>query len=198
MLGARGCGIAEEQGIDPRQVDIWMGTLSKTLSASGGYIAGSRALVELIKYTCGGFVYSVGLSPPVAAASLAAIEVMQKSTWRLRKLRHNGRLFIAGAKARGLDVAGSIGAAIIPVLVGNSPHAVALSQRLLARGYNVPPAIFPGVPENQARLRFFITSRHNRQQIEGVLDATAAELDEVRRSPSFVKMVSEHLKKSPG
>lgn len=198
VLGARGGGIAEEQGVDPRQVDIWMGTLSKTLSAAGGYIAGSRALIELIKYSCGGFVYSVGLSPPVAAASLAAIEIMQKSTWRLRKLRHNGRLFLTGAKARGLDVGSSIGASIVPVLVGNSPHAVVLSQRLLARGYNVPPAIFPGVPENQARLRFFITSRHNRQHIEGVLDATAAELAEIRQGPSFVKMVSEHFKQSPG
>jgi 7-keto-8-aminopelargonate synthetase-like enzyme len=84
------------------------------------------------------------------------------------------------------------------VLVGNSPHAVVLSQRLLARGYNVPPAIFPGVPENQARLRFFINSRHNRQQIEGVLDATAAELVEIRQGPSFVKMVSEQFKQSPG
>jgi 8-amino-7-oxononanoate synthase len=197
VLGASGGGIAEEQDIDPAQVDIWMGTLSKTLAASGGYIAGSRALVELIKYTCGGFVFSVGLSPPLAAASLAAIGVMRKSTWRVRKLRHNGLLFLAGAKTRGFDVGASIGAAVVPVIIGSSPYAVAVSQRLLARGFNVVPAIFPGVPENQARLRFFITARHDRGQIERVLDAVAEELEAIRRGPSFVDAISAHISMPP-
>ena len=197
VLGATGGGIAEEQNVDPTEVDVWMGTLSKSLAAAGGYIAGSRALIELLKYTCPGFVYSVGQSPPVAAASLAAIDVMQNGTWRLKKLRRNGQLFIAGAKARGLDVGSSIGAAIIPVIVGDSPNAVTLSQRLLARGYNVVPAIFPGVPENQARLRIFMTSRHERSHIEGVLDAIAEELERIRRGPSFVNVVSRHFNISP-
>src|SRR5262249_35208497 len=135
-------------------------------------------------------VYSVGLSPPLAAASLAALQVMRKESWRLAKLRDNGQAFLKGARARGLDTGLSIGAAGIPIIVGNSPHAVFLSERLLERGYNVFPIIFPGVAENQARLRFFITSEHAPSQIEGVLDAMAEELPKVRSGPSFVNLIA--------
>lgn len=190
VLGATGRGIAEEQGVDPIDVDIWMGTLSKSLASTGGYVAGSRKLIELLKYTSPGFVYSVGGCPSVAAAAGAAIDVMGREPWRLERLRQNGRAFVAGAKARGLDVGLSIGASVVPIIVGNSPSAVILSHRLLARGYNVIPIIFPGVAENQARLRFFITSRHTQAHIDGVLDAIAQELPEIRRAPSFVNLVA--------
>lgn len=190
VLGATGRGIAEEQNIDPSEVDIWMGTLSKSLTSTGGYIAGSRRLIELLKYTSPGFVYSVGASPPVAAAALAAIEVMQEETWRLAKLRANGRAFIDRAKAHGLDTGFSIGASIVPVVVGDSPSAVILSHRLFARGYNTVPIIFPGVAENQSRLRFFITSLHSPEQIEGVVDAMADELPKARSAPSIVNIMA--------
>jgi 8-amino-7-oxononanoate synthase len=192
VLGSTGRGLAEEQGIDPTEVDIWMGTLSKTFAASGGYIAGSRPLIELLKYTTSGFVFSVGLSPPIAAAATAAIDLMSKETWRLAKLRENGQAFLRAAQARQLDTGLSIGASVIPIIVGNSPHAVLLSERLLARGYNAVPAIFPGVAENQARIRFFMTSGHSIEQIHDVIDAVADELAKVRSSPSFIQMVGKH------
>src|SRR4029079_8134411 len=72
VLGATGRGIAEEQEIDPSDVEIWMGTLSKALCAAGGYIAGSAALIQVLKYNVPGFVFSVGIPPPVAAAALTA------------------------------------------------------------------------------------------------------------------------------
>ncbi|MBV8186962.1 MAG: aminotransferase class I/II-fold pyridoxal phosphate-dependent enzyme, partial [Alphaproteobacteria bacterium] len=190
VLGATGRGIAEEQGVEPTAVDIWMGTLSKTLAATGGYVAGSRPLIELVKYNTPGFVFSVGLSPPIAAAAAAALDLMWREPSRIATLRRNGAAFATGAKARGLDIGLSAGASIVPVIVGNSPHTVVLSQRLLERGYNLFPAIFPGVAENQARLRFFLTSRHTQEQIDGVLDATTQELDRVRREPSFIKALA--------
>ena len=73
-LGPRGQGVFEHFGLDPRRVDIWMGTLSKTLAACGGYIAGPAPLIDYLKHSAGGFVYSVGMSPPLAAAALAALE----------------------------------------------------------------------------------------------------------------------------
>ena len=191
VLGATGRGIAEEQGIDPAEVDIWMGTLSKALAAMGGYIAGCRPLIEILKDTTPGFVFSVGLSPPIAAAAHAAIDLMQKETWRLAKLRENGRAFLRGAKARGLDTGVSVGASVVPIMIGNSPHAVILSERLLARGYNVVPAFFPGVAENQARLRFFLTSEHTPKQIDSVLDVVVEELLDVRNGPSLVSLVTK-------
>ena len=88
VLGARGRGLAEHFGIDPKRVDIWMGTLSKTLAGCGGYIAGSHELVEALKFRASGQVYSVGMSPPVAAAALAALQADE------------GRARARGARAR--------------------------------------------------------------------------------------------------
>lgn len=190
VLGARGRGLAEEQNVDPRDIEIWMGTLSKALTSAGGYIAGSRQLVELLKYTSPGLVYSVGCPPPVVAAASSAIAMMQEEPGRLRKLRENGQYFLAGAKARGLNTGLSIGASVIPVIVGSSPATVILSHRLQARGYNVIPIIFPGVAENQSRLRFFLTSRHSLGQIDGVLDAVAEELPKVLNAPSFMNLIA--------
>ena len=190
VLGARGRGLAEEQNIDPRDVDIWMGTLSKALTSAGGYVAGSRQLIELLKYTSPALVYSVGSPPPVAAAAFSAIMTMQKEPWRLQKLRENGQHFLAGAKDRGLNTGLSIGASVVPVIVGSSPATVVLSHRLQGRGYNVVPIIFPGVAENQSRLRFFVTSRHSLQQIDGVLDAVAEELPRVLSAPSFINVIA--------
>jgi 8-amino-7-oxononanoate synthase len=197
VLGAKGRGLAEDQGIDPRDVDIWMGTLSKAFTSAGGYVAGSKALIELLKYTSPGFVYSVGAPPAAAAAALAAIQVMHREQWRLKALRKNGRYFLEGARARGLDVGASMGASVVPIIAGSSPAAVILSRRLNDRGYNVVPIIFPGVAENQARLRFFLTARHSQQQIDAVLDAVAAELPEVLRLPSFVGAIAGKIASAP-
>ena len=78
----------------------------------------------------------------------------------------------------------------MPIIVGNSPSTVILSHRLVARGYNVVPIIFPGVAENQSRLRFFMTSRHTADHIAGVLDAVAEELPKIRKAPSFVNVIA--------
>ena len=191
VLGASGCGIAEEQDVSAKRVDIWMGTLSKSFASAGGYIAGSHNLIEILKNTTPGFVYSVGLPAPVAAAALAAHDLMVAEPWRLDKLRKNGSHFLAAAKSRGLNVGTSIGASIIPVILGDSPTAVILSERLLARGFNVVPAIYPGVPENEARLRIFVTSEHRRDQLDGVLDAITEELSAIRRGVGFAKRVAD-------
>ena len=76
VLGPRGRGVFEHFGVDPGRVDVWMGTLSKTLAACGGYIAGAAAVVDYLKHAAGGFVYSVGMPPPIAAAALAALEIL--------------------------------------------------------------------------------------------------------------------------
>jgi 7-keto-8-aminopelargonate synthetase-like enzyme len=106
---------------------------------------------------------------------------------RLGKLRQNGAFFLAAAKSRGLNVGSSVGASIVPVIVGDSPTAVILSERLLGRGFNVVPAIYPGVPDNEARLRFFLTSEHRQEQMEAVLDAVSDELSAIRRGIGFAK-----------
>jgi 7-keto-8-aminopelargonate synthetase-like enzyme len=179
VLGPTGRGVAEHFGIDPRGVDIWMGTLSKTLSGCGGYIAASRDLIEYLRCSAPGFVYSVGLSPPVAAAALAALEVMRAEPWRVARLNENGRLFLQEARAAGLNTGGSIGSAIVPVILGSSIRAARVADLLFRRGVNVQPILHPAVPERSARLRFFLSSQHTAEQIRLAVAETAQAVREV-------------------
>lgn len=181
VLGATGRGIAEHFQIDPSGVDIWMGTLSKTLSACGGYIAASRDLVEYLRYSAPGFIYSVGLSPPVAAAALAALKVMLGEPERVQRVNANGRLFLKEAKAAGLDTGNSIGAAIVPVILGSSIRTAQVSDLLFRRGINVQPILRPAVPERSARLRFFLSALHTPEQIRRAVDETKQAIVEVER-----------------
>jgi 8-amino-7-oxononanoate synthase len=176
VLGRRGLGIAERCGIDPTAVDVWMGTLSKTLSSSGGYVAGSRALIDYLRCSAPGFVYSVGLAPPVAAAALAALQIMRAEPERVAKLADNAAFFLAEAKAAGLDTGPSIGAGIVPVMTGGSIRAALTADRLRQMGVTVQPIMHPAVPERSARLRFFISALHDRQQISRVVAQTAEAL----------------------
>lgn len=173
VLGASGGGLREHAGVAGRDVDLWMGTLSKTLAGCGGYIAGERALVEHLKYAAPGFVYSVGIAPPLAAASLEALRILQREPERVAQLRGRTRHFLALAKAQGIDTGLSQGHAIVPAIVGSSLQAVRLSNLLFDAGINVQPVTYPAVPENAARLRFFLSCMHEDAQIRDAVDALA-------------------------
>ncbi|MDE5070134.1 MAG: aminotransferase class I/II-fold pyridoxal phosphate-dependent enzyme [Trichodesmium sp. St4_bin8_1] len=175
-LGKHGRGISEYFGINPNDVDLWMGTLSKSFASCGGYIAGTKALVEYLKYTSPGFVYSVGISPPDTASVLAAIRLLKKEPERVAKLQEMSRLFLQSARERGLNTGMSKDSPVIPIIVGESIKSVMLSQSLFKRGINVPFMFYPSVPQNAARLRFFITCNHTEEQILFTIDSLAEEL----------------------
>ncbi|MGH6806618.1 MAG: aminotransferase class I/II-fold pyridoxal phosphate-dependent enzyme [Ensifer adhaerens] len=179
VVGKHGRGLAEHFGVDPNEIDIWMGTLSKTTSSCGGYIAGSEALVAVLKASAGGFVYSVGLAPVLAASATASLDVLAREPSRTAALRRNGALFLKLAKEAGLDTGLSSGFSVVPVLVGDSLRAVQLSNDLLAAGVNALPIIHPAVPEGLARLRFFITSDHTEEQIRKTVTLTAERLKDL-------------------
>jgi len=171
VLGATGRGIGEHFGVDRRDVDIWMSTLSKTLASCGGYISGSKELVEYLKYTSPNFVFSVGISPANCAAALAALRVLDREPHRVEQLRQNSKLFLELAKERGFNTGMSNGTAVVPVILGNSLWALQMSKALFERGINVQPILHPAVEEKAARLRFFITSSHTEEQIRYTVDA---------------------------
>ena len=175
-MGPTGRGIGEYWGVARADVDLWMGTLSKSLASCGGYIAGSAELVEYLKYTAPGFVYSVGISPPNAAAALASLMVLQRQPQRVDMLHELSALFLKLAKERGLDTGLAAGTPVIPVIVGSSSKSLRLSKALFQRGINVQPILYPVVPEHSARLRFFITTNHTREQIHATVNAVADEL----------------------
>ncbi len=171
VLGKSGKGIREHFGVAGTAVDIWMGTLSKALAGCGGYIAGERALVENLKYAAPGFVYSVGISAPLAAASLEALRIMRAEPERVGRLRERSKLLLDLAKSHGIDTGHAQGFAIVPAIVGNSLKAVKLSNQLFEMGINVQPIIYPAVEERAARLRFFLSSLHTDAQLQTVVQA---------------------------
>ncbi len=183
VLGKTGKGIFEMADVDPKRVDIWLGTLSKSLVSCGGYVAGSHALIDYLKLTAPGMVYSVGLPAPAALAAQTAIAVMRREPQRVLRLQANGQLFLRKAREAGLDVGTSWGYAVIPVVLGDSLRTLRLAERLLQRGYNAFPIVPPGVPEQSARLRFFISSEHTVEDIEGAVVAAREELTQLERAP---------------
>ncbi|WP_036262323.1 aminotransferase class I/II-fold pyridoxal phosphate-dependent enzyme [Methylocapsa aurea] len=182
VLGRKGHGLFEHWGTDPRDVDIWMGTLSKALAGCGGFIAGATALVEYLKCMSGGFVYSVGLSPPLAAAAAAALAILRREPDRVDRLQRLSHVFLEAAKSQGLNTGTSAGHSIIPIIVGSSVRAVALSQKLFQYGVNVQPIIHPAVPERAARLRFFLTSEHSAEQVRDAISSVGRALNEIDES----------------
>ena len=177
VMGATGMGLREHFGVDGDAVDIWMGTLSKTLSGCGGYIAGTHALVEHLKFLAPGFLYSVGMAPPLAAASLAALQRMRAEPELVATLQARGALFLKEARAAGVDTGTSAGISVIPAIVGGSMRAAKVSDALFARGINVQPILYPAVPEKLARLRFFMCSQHSEDDVRHAVSVLAAELD---------------------
>jgi len=170
VLGASGGGVDEYFSLAPDDIDIKMGTLSKGLGTCGGYIAGKASLVDYLRYNLPGFVFSVGMSPALAAGSLEAIRLLRSRPEIMESLHRNISCFADEAKKRKLDICLGGQAAVIPVLVGRDEDAFALSTELENRGILVPPAVYPAVPKNKARLRFDVISEHKPEQIVKALD----------------------------
>jgi 8-amino-7-oxononanoate synthase len=175
-MGKTGRGLGEHAEIASSSVDLWMGTLSKSLASCGGYIAGSAELIEYLKYTAPGFVYSVGISPPNAATALAALTVLRREPQRVARLHELSSLFLRLARERGLNTGVGAGTPVIPIIVGNSVRCLLLSRALFRRGINVQPIIHPAVPEHATRLRVFITINHTESLVRNAVDAIAEEL----------------------
>jgi 7-keto-8-aminopelargonate synthetase-like enzyme len=179
VIGETGGGVDEYFGLEPNDVDIKMGTLSKGLGACGGYLAGPASIIEYLRYNLPGFVFSVGISPPLAAATLESVRLLRGNPAIMADMRRNIDCFVDEAKKRNLDICLAGHTAIIPVLIGRDEDAFHLSNKLRERGVFVPPAVYPAVPKNKARLRFCVISEHKPEQIAQALDrlvALAAEL----------------------
>ena len=181
VVGPTGRGVGEYFDVVRSDVDMWMGTLSKSFASCGGYIAGSKALVEYLKYTTPGFVYSVGIPPPNAAAALAATKQMIAHPERSKKAKDNAALFVKLLKERGINTGMTKDTAVVPAIIGNSVLCLQVSDSLKKRGINVQPILYPAVEEDQARLRFFLSSLHQESQLLHTANVLKEELERLTR-----------------
>jgi len=174
VLGQGGRGICEHFGVNPKRVDLIIGTLSKTFVSCGGFICAQKAVLESLKYLLPGFVYSVGLPPVIAAAAGAALELIRSEPQRVGKLQANAQYFLTRARESGLSTGPAEGYAIVPVMFPDMQSTMMASHFLMARGIYAPPIVQVGVPKGLPRIRFFISARHTFEEIDRTVEALKA------------------------
>ncbi len=171
VFGRNGRGTVDHFGMHGR-VDIQVGTLSKAVGALGGYVAGNRNLIEFLYHRARPFLFSTSHPPAVAAACIAALDVLTEEPEIIERLWDNTRFFKAGLERLGFDT-GLSESPITPVIAGDSVKANALSDRLFQEGVFAQAIAFPTVARDKARVRTIVTSTHTREDLQFALDKFA-------------------------
>ncbi len=168
VFGANGRGTIDHFGVHGR-VDVQVGTLSKAIGALGGYVAGSRTLIEFLYHRARPFLFSTSHPPAVAAACIAAIDVLLEEPAIIDRLWENTRFFKAGLERLGFNT-GLSESPITPVIAGDGTTAMKLSDRLFDEGVFAQGIAFPTVAKDKARVRTIVTATHSRADLEFALD----------------------------
>jgi glycine C-acetyltransferase len=168
VFGREGRGTVDHFGLHGR-VDIQVGTLSKAIGALGGYVAGSRALIEFLYHRARPFLFSTSHPPSVAATCIAAIDVLESEPQWIARLWENTRFFKAGLQTLGFDT-GVSESPITPVIVGDAALAMKLSDRLFEEGVFAQGIGFPTVARGRARVRTIVTATHTQDELQFALD----------------------------
>jgi glycine C-acetyltransferase len=171
VFGNNGRGTIDHFGMHGR-VDIQVGTLSKAIGALGGYVAGSRALIEFLYHRARPFLFSTSHPPAVVAACIAAIDVLEQEPELVERLWENTRFFKAGLNALGFNT-GLSESPITPVIAGEGALAMKLSDRLFEEGVFAQGIAFPTVARDAARVRTIVTATHTRDELQFALDVFA-------------------------
>jgi len=168
VFGKDGRGTVDHFGLHGR-VDVQVGTLSKAIGALGGYVAGSKALIEFLYHRARPFLFSTSHPPSVAASCMAALDVLESEPQWMQQLWENTRFFKAGLQRVGFDI-GASESPITPVIVGDAALAMTLSDRLFEKGVFAQGLGFPTVPRGKARVRTIVTATHTREELQFALD----------------------------
>lgn len=170
-VGKTGRGVCEHFSINPSEVDLVVGTLSKSFASCGGFVAGKADLIELLHHFCPGLLlYSTGISPANTAAALAALRLLRSEPQRVQRLQHNSLRFKEMAEERGLDCRSSLaGVPIVPLMIKDE-RALQLMSKLLDNGIIAHAVMHPVVPREAARLRCFISHDHDESMFARTLD----------------------------
>jgi 8-amino-7-oxononanoate synthase len=183
VLGPTGRGTAEHFGLED-DVDLIMGTFSKSMASVGGFIAGDESVIEYIKHRARTLIFSAAPPPASVAAALATIEIMEKEPERRARLWENARFFAEGLRSLGLDTAGSE-TPVVPVVVGQDETALAMVQRLHDEGVFVNCVLSPATPPGRALIRTSLMATHTKEHLTRALEA----IGKVARELSLLRPV---------
>ncbi len=170
VLGPGGKGTVGHFGLDPSRVDVQVGTLSKAIGVMGGFIAGPTHLIQWLVNRGRPFLFSTSAPPAVAAACIAALDVIREEPERIERLWSNTNLFKKGLHDLGLDT-GASESPITPVIAGGETKAVELSRLLWEEGVFTPAIVFPTVAKGRARVRTIVTADHTEEDLKEALEA---------------------------
>ena len=171
VFGVRGRGVAEYFGVEDR-VHVRVGTLSKALGSIGGFVAGSRSLIDWLINRARPYVFSTAMPAAVCAAAVAALDIVRDEPERREQLLARAERLRAELAGQGWDI-GRSASQIIPIVVGTPENATGLSARLRELGFYVPAVRPPTVPEGQSRLRVSLTWGHDEKSIHRLIEALA-------------------------
>ncbi|HEV3058116.1 MAG TPA: glycine C-acetyltransferase [Vicinamibacterales bacterium] len=171
VFGSNGRGTIDHFGMHGR-VDIQVGTLSKAIGALGGYVAGTQAFIEYLYHRARPFLFSTSHPPAVAAACIAALDVLEQEPQIIERLWENTKFFKAGLTALGFNT-GLSQSPITPVIAGEGALAMRLSDRLFEEGVFAQGIAFPTVARDKARVRTIVTATHTREELQFALDVFA-------------------------
>lgn len=169
ILGKHGRGIEDHFNLEG-SVDVLMGTFTKAFGGVGGFIVGSKSLIDYLKITSGTFIFTAPIAPPVVYGLIKAIEIVKKETWRRKNVVKNAEYLREKLKSLDIDI-GLSETQIIPVMIGDEKKALQASKFLFERGIFIPAARWPAVPQKSARLRITVSSSHTRSQLDALIGA---------------------------
>lgn len=168
VLGPKGRGVVHHFGLND-DVDIVMGTFSKSLGSMGGFIAGDRQMVEFLKHRARCLIFTASLAPAVAGGVLKALEIMQQEPERMEQLWRNTHKMHEGFKRIGFKI-GTTQTPIVPILIGSEAKAFMFTQRLFEEGVFATPAIYPAVRYGEAIVRTSYMATHTDDDLDHVLE----------------------------
>jgi len=164
VYGENGRGVVEHFGLED-EVDIHLGTFSKSLGGQGGYVCGSARLINYIRGFSRSRVFSCALAPPVVAGIIESLRLAQQEPYLRTRLWENVAYMQGLLKAAGVDTADST-SQVIPILVRNDARALAIGEELLREGVFINPVKYPAVPKHRSRFRMSISAAHSRDELD--------------------------------
>jgi 8-amino-7-oxononanoate synthase len=169
VLGPRGIGTDEHFGVPTSDVDIWTGSLAKSIPSNGGFVAVSRELAIFLQHASAPFIFSGSIAAPAVAAAIEGLAILKAEPERVTRLRENANFLRSGLQSLGYNT-GLSETPVIPILLPDERVTALLARKLRDHGVLVTPVMFPAVPYGTARLRLCVTAAHTREHLEFALD----------------------------
>ena len=178
ILGKNGRGLEDYFGIE-NKVDVTMGTFTKSFGGVGGFVVGSKMLIDYLKIASDSFIFTAPIAPPVVCGLIKAIEIVEKEPWRREKLLRNAEYLRNKLNELNFNT-GTSNTQIIPIIIGDEKKAIKVSQFLLEKNIFIPVARWPAVPQKQARLRTTLTCDHTFEQVDYLVESLVKIRDKIK------------------